>query len=197
MQQSDESLLEEIRNGSQAAMEVLVKKHYRTIFAYTYRKVGDYHLAYDMTQEIFIKMLKYISSYSGQGKFQHWLLKIAVNHCRDYYRSSAYRNKNQINEINDHLKDERENIEDLLSKKHTSVKVKEAIDQLPVYQREAIILKYYQDLKIKKIAELTEAKESTVKSRLKQGMAKLKIILMEGNEDKDEQIQPNRRNRYR
>ncbi|MFD1638597.1 RNA polymerase sigma factor [Evansella tamaricis] len=74
--QSDESLIEEIKSGSQAAMEVLVKKHYKNIFGFTYRKVGDYHLAYDMTQEIFIKMMKSIASYNGQGKFQNWLLKL-------------------------------------------------------------------------------------------------------------------------
>ncbi|MDQ0253560.1 DNA-directed RNA polymerase specialized sigma24 family protein [Evansella vedderi] len=85
----DEELIEEIKNGSQAAMEVLIKKQYKTIFAYVYRKVGDYHLAYDMTQEVFIKMMKSINEYKGGGKFQHWLLKIAVNHCRDYFRSSA------------------------------------------------------------------------------------------------------------
>ncbi|MFA9560445.1 RNA polymerase sigma factor [Evansella sp. AB-rgal1] len=193
--QSDESLIEEIKNGSQAAMEVLVKKHYKNIFAYTYRKVGDYHLAYDMTQEIFIKMMKSIASYNGQGKFQHWLLKIAVNHCRDYYRSSFYRRKDELNEIDYQLKDERENVEDLLSKKLESVRVKAAVDQLPDYQREAIILKFYQDLKIRQIAELTEAKESTVKSRLKQGIDKLKLLLKGG--DEDEQVQTSRQNRHR
>lgn len=192
--QSDESLIEEIKNGSQAAMEVLVKKYYKNIFAYTYQKVGDYHLAYDLTQEIFIKMMKSIANYNGQGKFQHWLLKIAVNHCRDYYRSRAYRQSNEIKEITPQLKDERENVEDLLSKKFDSVKVKEALDQLPNFQREAIILKFYQGLKIRQISQITEANESTVKSRIKQGIEKLKFLIKGGNED--EQHQSKKQNRY-
>ncbi|MBM7541644.1 RNA polymerase sigma factor [Amphibacillus cookii] len=191
--QSDQSLIEEIKSGSQAAMEVLVKKHYRMIFAYTYRKVGDYHLAYDLTQEIFIKMIKSIKNYSGQGKFQHWLLKIAVNHCRDYYRSRAYKYKDKITKIDHQVVDERKNVEDLLSKKQRSVKVKAAIDQLPPYQREVIILKFYQGLKIKQIAQLTEVKEATVKSRLKQGKDKLKSLLK--GVDHDESVQSNQQNR--
>ncbi|MCT8138387.1 RNA polymerase sigma factor [Anaerobacillus sp. CMMVII] len=180
---TDEELIEEIKNGSQAAMEVLVKKHYKNIFAYIYRKLGDYHLAYDMTQEVFIKMMRYIYDYKGEGKFPHWLLKIAVNHCRDYFRSSAYKQKGGENELLQHLKDEKQNVWDLLSKKIESEKVKLAVQQLPEYQKEAIVLKFFQNLKIKEIAEITDSKEATVKSRLKQGLEKLKKILKGGTED--------------
>ena len=46
---TDEELIEEIIQGSQAAMEVLVNKHYKSVFAYLYRKTGDYHTAFDLT----------------------------------------------------------------------------------------------------------------------------------------------------
>ena len=75
---TDDELVEEILNGSKAAMDVLVRRHYKNIFSYVYRKTGNYHLAYDLTQEIFIKMMKSIKNYKQQGKFSSWLLKIAV-----------------------------------------------------------------------------------------------------------------------
>lgn len=177
---TDEELIEEIKKGSQAAMEVLVKKHYKNIFAYVYRKLGDYHLAYDLTQEVFIKMMKSIYQYKAKGKFEHWLLTIAVNHCRDYFRSSTYKQKDKEQEIFHQLKDHRENVWDLLSKKVDSEKVKEAIEKLPDYQKEAIILRFYHDLKIKDIAQITKNKEATVKSRLRQGIGKLKKMLQGG-----------------
>lgn len=184
---SDEELVEEIKSGSQAAMEVLVKKHYKNIFAYMYRKLGDYHLAYDMTQEVFIKMMKNIHDYKGKGQFKHWILTIAVNHCRDYFRSSIYKKRNEEQELAPQLKDEKENVWDLLSKKIESQKVKEAMEQLPDFQKDTIILKFYHDLKIKEIAEITESNESTVKSRLKQGIEKLKKILIGGDEGEKKQ----------
>lgn len=187
MMPKDEELIEEINNGSQAAMEVLVKKHYKFIFAYVYRKLGDYHLAYDLTQEVFIKMMKSLNMYKNDGQFKHWLLKIAVNHCRDYFRSRTYKQKGEENQIDHKLKDEKENVWDLLSKKIDSENVKVAVEQLPDFQKEAIILKFYQDLKIKEIAEMTESKEATVKSRLKQGIEKLKKLLKGGCEDEKRQ----------
>ncbi len=85
---SDEELIEEILRGSQAAMEVLVKRHYKSVFAYVYRKTGDYHTAFDLTQEVFIKMLKALHHYNGVGKFTNWLFKIAHNSCLDHLRAS-------------------------------------------------------------------------------------------------------------
>lgn len=164
-------------------MEVLVKKHYKNIFAYVYRKLADYHLAYDLTQEVFIKMMKSIATYKAKGKFEHWLLTIAVNHCRDYFRSSTYKHRSKEQEIFYQIKDDSENVWDLLSKKIDSEKVKEALQTLPDYQKEAIILRFYHDLKIKEIAHITKSKEATVKSRLRQGIGKLKELLQGGNKD--------------
>lgn len=174
---TDEELLDEIKDGSQAAMEVLVKKHYKYIFAYIYRKVGDYHLAYDLTQEVFVKMMKALDRYQTKNTFKHWLLKIAVNHCRDYFRSRSFKQKEKEGELVPKLVDQKSNVWDLISKKVNSEQVKSALEQLPEYQKETIILRYYHDLKIKEISEITDSKEATVKSRLQQGQAKLKKIL--------------------
>lgn len=180
---TDQELIYEIKNGSQAAMEVLVKRHYKNIFAYIYRKVGDYHLAYDLTQETFIKMMKSIDNYKPFGKFQNWLLTIAVNQCRDYFRSSHFKQKGNEQEYKDSVKDDKGNISHLLSQKVESEDVRKALQQLPEFQRETIILRYYHDLKIKEIALVTDTNESTVKSRLRQGIQKLTILFREENDD--------------
>lgn len=164
-------------------MEVLVKRHYKNIFAYIYRKVGDYHLAYDLTQETFVKMMKAIDNYKPYGKFSNWLLTIAVNQCRDYFRSSKYKQQDNEQEFHEWIPDEKENIAQLLNKKVESERVRIALQQLPDYQREAIILQYYHDLKIKEIAKITHSKEATVKSRLRQGIQKLQILFREENEN--------------
>lgn len=180
---TDQELIHEIKNGSQAAMEVLVQRHYKNIFAYIYRKVGDYHLAYDLTQETFVKMMKSINNYKPYGKFSNWLLTIAVNQCRDYFRSSKFKQMDNEQEFQDWIPDEKENIAQLLSKKVESERVRTALQQLPDFQREAIILQYYHDLKIREIAKITHSKEATVKSRLRQGIQKLQKKFREENED--------------
>lgn len=180
---TDQELIHEIKNGSQAAMEMLVQRHYKNIFAYIYRKVGDYHLAYDLTQETFVKMMKSINNYRPYGKFSNWLLTIAVNQCRDYFRSSKFKQMDNEQEFQDWIPDEKENIAQLLSKKVESERVRTALQQLPDFQREAIILQYYHDLKIREIAKITHSKEATVKSRLRQGIQKIQKNFREENED--------------
>ncbi|MDP5274142.1 RNA polymerase sigma factor [Chengkuizengella axinellae] len=175
---TDHELIQEIQGGSDAATEVLVKKYYNIIYAFIYRKTGDKHLAYDLTQEVFIKMMKNIPSYSTKkGNFKSWLFTIAVNHCRDYFKSKSFRTASKIDELDDQIPSDSRDIHYIFENKEKRKEIKQAIDELPDYQKEAILLKYYHDLKIKEIAKITDANESTVKSRLKQGLSKLKSSL--------------------
>lgn len=185
---SDERLASEIKNGNEAAVEILVNRHYDTVYSYISRKIGDHHRAYDLTQEVFIRMMNNIGNISLQeGKFANWLLKIAVNICRDYYRSSAYRQT--VNTCQ--LEEEAEygaNIVSIMERKENIKLIKEALAKLPADQREAVILKYFHDRKFTEIAEITESNESTVKSRVRLGMSKLKEILLKGDEDNGRSI---------
>lgn len=180
---TDDELVEEILSGSQAAMEVLVKRYYKNIFSYIYRDLGDYHTAYDVTQEVFIKMIKFINTYREKGRFKNWLYKIAVNTCLDYYRSRSYKcQKNQV-ELDTKVSDDKNNVWDMFSRNTEREKIKNAIMELPYYQRDALILKYYHDMKIRDIAKVTGSSQATVKSRLRQGLEKLKRILEGGELD--------------
>jgi RNA polymerase sigma-70 factor (ECF subfamily) len=176
----EEELIKEIKTGSQAAMEVLVKRYYKIIYSYIYRNIGDRHTAGDITQEVFIKMMKNIREYRDIGRFKNWLFKIAVNTLYDYYRGSTYRNiKNQA-PLDDEIACEDNVVWDMVSRNIERKRVKEAVMELPDYQRDALVLRFYHDMRVKDIAALTGCGEATVKSRLKQGMDKLKRILCGG-----------------
>lgn len=76
MGQSDNQLIKEILNGNEAAMELLVKRYYAMIQSFIYRLTGDYNLSYDLTQEIFIKMMKGLNRYDyRKGDFKPWIQK--------------------------------------------------------------------------------------------------------------------------
>ncbi|MCM3342841.1 sigma-70 family RNA polymerase sigma factor [Paenibacillus sp. MER TA 81-3] len=179
---TDEDLVQEIQSGSQAAMEVLVKRHYSSIYSYIYRKIGDRHTAYDLTQEVFMKMMQSLGSYRNNGKFAHWLMKIAVNHCLDYYRSKHYKQNHTQTELDANVSDDKSNVWDLFHIQYQREKAKQAVLLLPEHQRDVIILNFYHDLKVKEIADMTHSNESTVKSRIKAGISKLKQILLAGDD---------------
>ena len=182
MQQSDETLVAEIKRGSQSAMEVLIRRHYKLVYAITYRKTGDYHTACDLTQEVFIKVAKSVVSYHGNGKFTSWLVTIAYHHCADYYRSAQHRHLQEELPVTPETEDKTANVLHLLERKDERTRVKTALLQLPDYQRDSIVLSYYEGMKIREIAEVMECSESAVKSRLHQGLKKLRSLLEGGDQ---------------
>ena len=178
MSHSDESLVKEVQNGNEHAMEILVKRNYNIVYSFLYRNTSDSELSYDLTQEVFIKIIKNINQFNDKkGKFKSWLLKIEVNVKNDYFKSSSYKHFKNIDDIDNHDIEDKNNLIDILSRKDETKKIKEAISELSPLQREAIILKYYDDLKIKEISKITGTNENTVKSRLLNGVKSLKKLL--------------------
>jgi RNA polymerase sigma factor (sigma-70 family) len=182
----DQELIEEILGGSQAAMEVLTRKYYKSIYAFIYRKVGDKETAYDLTQEVFIKVIQRIQSYSHKGTFKSWLFSIAVNHCRDYWGSAYYRHTSQKTELPETLESDEKSIPYIFERKVMREQVRLALASLPDYQKEALILKYFHHMKIKEISKVTNTSVPTVKSRMKQGLNKLAKLLRRGEVDEQE-----------
>ena len=131
-------------------------------------------------------MMKNLHRYKNDNsKFESWLLKIACNHCKDYFKSKSYRERSESIEINDVELKDKEVVVDILERNERRKEVKKAVDSLPKMQKEAIILKYYNDLKIQEISEITGENINTIKSRLFNGVKNLKkYIGGEANERK-------------
>lgn len=186
MAQTDEKLIQELLQGNESAMEILVKRYYDLVHSFIYRNTSDYNIAYDITQDVFIKMMKNIDKYQIEnGKFKSWLLKIAVNTTKDYFRTNIYKQRTQSHDISNQEIEDTTNVVDILSKKEEAIKIKEAIENLPKLQKEAVILKYYNDLKIKEISYITGENENTIKSRLFNGVKNLKRLLGGDNYEKN------------
>lgn len=170
---NDKELIKQIKSGSAVALEELVNKYYDEIFAYGYRTLGSYDDASDVTQDVFMAMMKAMPNYQERGKFKSWLFTIAHNLCMNCLSMRRYHQ-----DIDD--------LKDLSTKEdftHSYIKkeyVKAILDTLPLNQRVALILKYYHDLTAKEIGKITKANISTVKSRLYQGMQKLKVLVRDG-----------------
>ena len=167
----DAKLIRQIQKGDQQAFDILVRKHYQNIYSYCVRRIGNQEVAADLTQDIFLKLVRSIYDYHFSGKFTNFLFTIAVNTCNDYYRKprKVYEN------IDDLPKgDDRPTPIDTILRNEQAQFVKQKIDELPDIQKEAIILYYYHGIKAKDIAKIVGVSLSTVKSRLKQGKDKLK-----------------------
>src|ERR1051325_9829693 len=90
-QLADVELVETAVRGREASFEELVRRYQRPIAAYIYRMVGDYDVALDLTQEVFIKVYNSLSRYRSEFKFSTWIYKIAHNAAIDHLRRHAVR----------------------------------------------------------------------------------------------------------
>lgn len=100
MGQSSEILVKEVLKGNEAAMELLVRKNYNMVQGFIYRLIGDYNLSYDMTQEVFIKMMGNLNRFKFEdANFEAWILKIASNHCKDYFKSNSFKQRNKSSNL--------------------------------------------------------------------------------------------------
>ena len=150
----------------------LIQKYYDDIYRFCYYKTGNASISYDLTQETFLKLIKYIGNYKDKGKFKSYLITIAINVCNSYF----YKNNINLEEL-DSNQNYKQNISNELEKIEEKDIVVQALNRLPEKQKEVIILKYYEDLKIKDISKILDEKIPTIKSRLKQGLEKMSRYL--------------------
>ncbi len=108
------------------------------------------------------------------GKFQNYLLTIAANTCNNYFKKAKpiYTDLNTFD-----IADDTESSLERVIQNENMTEVRKALHTLPDYQKEVIILRFYHGLKIREIAKATESNIPTVKSRLRQGLQKIKRYL--------------------
>lgn len=166
----DNRLIQEMKKGDSEAFGVLFDKYYDKVYRYCYRRLTDREFAEDMTQEVFLRVLKSIGSYRHYGKFENYLYVIAKNLIKDSY------GKREILPIEDVECAVEETGFDGIEK---YILLSKALAKIPEREREILLLRYDADLKIKDIARVMGMNLSTTKYHLKKGIQMLKELIAE------------------
>lgn len=174
----DYQIIKRIQQGEKSLFGQLTEKYYDEIFRYCYYKTGNEHVAYDCTQETFCRLLRFLESYREKRQFKAYLLRIALNVCRDYYRKDSRAPSScSYDEMTDTAQDTSPaSSTSWEAQVENGILIQSALNALPEYQKEVIILYFYHSYKLREIAHITGVSLSTVKSRLRQGMEKLRHI---------------------
>lgn len=153
----------------------LIKIYYKSIYVYVYKQVSCEELSKDLTQDIFISMLRSIKNYDdSKSSFKTWLYRVASNKVIDYYRSKTYSNTKKVTDIEEYELKDTINIEkDLIQKE----KVKEIMGIVNSFEsniQQIFRLKVFGEMTFKEIGELLSVSESTVKTKYYSTIKKLK-----------------------
>lgn len=171
---TDKELIRKVHNGNKEALNLIISKYYDEIYRFCFYLTGYETDSYDITQEVFLKFIRYVDSYQYKN-LKGYLLIIARNLCFDFFRHK--KETVWIEEITEAGKDDAQikSVEDGLL-------IKQALLKIPMEQREVIILKIYEEMKFMEIARMLGCNISTAKSRYHAGLGKLRKIMEEESE---------------
>ncbi len=176
----DDDLMAHGARGDDAAFRVLVERWQTPVFAFLVRMLGSREDAQDLCQETFLRMVRSADTYQATGQFQSWLFRIAGN----LARSRARRRKIlRWFSFEEHHPDPPSTEPDALQELEMSesrIEVREAIARLPDRQREALVLKQYQNLKYREIADAMGLSVNAVQMLLHRAMQSLRKDLVRG-----------------
>lgn len=174
---TDNRLMEDVKDGKVEKMAVLFEKHHVSLFNFFMRLTGNRNISEDLVQEVFMRMLKYRSTYQGRSKFTLWMYQIARNAHIDFLRKK----KNTLpldEQWSEPFTSEATPAEKLEGGQEVQL-MRQALAQLPLKKREVLILSRYQNLKYKEIAELMDCHIGTVKAHVHRAIKELGKIYCE------------------
>jgi RNA polymerase sigma-70 factor (ECF subfamily) len=182
---SDEELLVGFCQGQREAFGMLVRRYERELYGYLRRYLGDDHLADDVFQNTFLQVYQKANQYEPGRPVRPWLYTIATNQAVDALRrqnrylavsldhSSAESQDGELRTLLELLEATTTDPLDQVQGEERRVLVRNAVDQLPDFLRQVVILAYYQGLKYRDVAEILGIPVGTVKSRLHAALLRL------------------------
>lgn len=182
MVNNENILVERFCRGDGAAFHELVERYKKKVYFIAYDIMGNHHDAEDASQEVFIKMFRTLRTFRQDAKMSSWLYQITVNTCIDSMR----RGSSKLNKITDNLEEKEKTksfsvkgdisptdparmTESALMQKHIS----HALTKVSPKERTVFVMRHYNDLKMKEIAEILNVSVGTVKSLLFRAVKKL------------------------
>ena len=178
----DAVLVKNYISGDESALASLIERHQSKIYGFIYSKVNDRDLSDDIFQDTFIKVIKTLKtkSYNEEGKFLPWVMRIAHNLVVDHFRKSKkmpFQRETEEYSIFSYMTDNAETIENQMITEQVGVDLTRLLNELPDDQKEVLMMRMYQDLSFKEIAELTGVSINTALGRMRYALLNLRKII--------------------
>jgi RNA polymerase sigma-70 factor (ECF subfamily) len=163
--------------GDASAFELIIVRYERRVMALAARLVGSRDDARDVAQEVFLRAFKYLHRADPQKPFEPWLLRIAVNVCRDLVRQRVRRQNTFVDAGPAEPIDGSDDPCAGLERKQQRVILQRALDLLPEKERLAIVLRDIEGLPTADVAAILQSSETTVRSQISRGRLRLKAAI--------------------
>ena len=179
MEKDDVELIQSVLSGDEAAFSVLVKRYQKGVHALAWRKIGDFHIAEEITQDAFLHAHKKLASLKDPRLFPGWLYVIADRLCRVWFRKRKL-NMQSLESTSETTLEKTayanyvlEKREDAVVEHHRQI-VQKLMAKLPESERTVMVLYYLGEMNCEAISKFLGVSPNTVKSRLRRARERLK-----------------------
>lgn len=182
MSQNEQTLIDRICSGDRSAFQALVERHKKKIYFLAYDVVGNHHDAEDISQEVFIKMFRSLKTFRRDAKMSSWLYQITVNTSIDHLRRKSSKPHKSMDDL-----DKTNFQEKLAGSKNAAIdpeqsaeavimqnRVSQALQKVSPRERSVFVMRHYNELKTREIAEILNVSQGTVKALLFRAVRKLR-----------------------
>jgi RNA polymerase sigma-70 factor (ECF subfamily) len=182
MVQDEQVLVDRISSGDSAAFQEFVDRYKKKIYYIAYDITGDQDDAEDVSQEVFIKVFRSLKTFRRNAKISSWLYQISVNASIDLLRKKSSKPEKSMDDIeradiqeslpgsSTRVQNPERSAEDLIIQKHIS----EALQKVSPKERSVFVMRHYNELKIREIAEILKVSQGTVKALFYRATRKLR-----------------------
>jgi len=185
VEQQTVHLIEKAQRGNTRALNQLFSLWYERVYNIAWKYFADEDLAMEACQAAFVAVQRHLNTLQDPTKFKYWLYRIVVNQCHLEHRQQKQMRGLKENYSQNIISLHPEQPDQALQRAETTRLILKALQQLPEEQRTVLILKEYEGLKFREIADLLEISENTAKARLYYGLDNLKKILLKNQASKE------------
>ena len=151
------------------AFNEAVNEHTDYLLRLCYMYVKDWQAAEDIVQDVFITYYAKFEQFEERSTLKTYLIRIAINKCKDYLKSWRYRKMTLTNQFFGAKKDRQNHVEN-----DERLEIANAVLKLPIHLREIVIHYYYEELSVLEVSTLLNLSDNTVKTRLRRARQLLK-----------------------
>ena len=178
MKTTDVELINRILNGDDTAFTELVKKYQKSVHALVWRKIGDFHIAEEITQDTFLKVYQGLATLKKPQSFASWLYVIAANNCSTWLRKKRIWMQSLEGTSSSHYEKATYSQYVVEENERTAVEVqrevvKKLLAKLPESDRTVITLHYFSEMSSSEIGAFLGVSANTIRSRLRRAQQRL------------------------
>ncbi len=189
------------RDGDSAAFELLFEAFRGPLYSYLARTTGDRHLAEDLLQDVFLRLIENIGRYEESGRFEAWIFRIAANRVRDWARRRT--SSEWVGSMTGRSEDSDEPgvldrsvdqpPDEGLVRREEVARLETAMSHLEREEREVLALRHYSELSFREIAEISGCPLGTVLARSHRALLKLRHELEAAEKESEKKKSPRKK----